>query len=82
MSCPYLERGAIARCRATGNFGLQIAAGEGEVDCYSGEFSDCVFLVGPAGSRASRKSPSQASPGAALHRGRGRAREFRIEAAQ
>jgi len=32
MSCPYLERGAIARCRATGNLGMRIA---GIGSCFS-----------------------------------------------
>jgi hypothetical protein len=44
MSCPYLEKGIVARCRAFGKIGLRIDAREEETDCFSGDFSDCSFL--------------------------------------
>jgi len=44
MSCPYLEKGIVARCRAFGKIGLRISAREEEIDCFSGDFSDCAFL--------------------------------------
>ncbi len=42
MSCPYLEKGRIARCHAFAGIGLKLP--EGDVDCYSGEFTDCPLL--------------------------------------
>lgn len=54
MSCPYLERGYEARCRANGNLRLRLDAGEGEADCFSGDFSDCALLIESAGPGPSR----------------------------
>lgn len=45
MSCPYLERGWIARCFAFGNEGMEVPSADGAIDCFSGEFSQCPFLV-------------------------------------
>ena len=56
MSCPYLEKGMEARCRAFGKIGLRISPREEETDCFSGDFSDCLFL-----SNAHSPKPSEGS---------------------
>ncbi len=48
MSCPYLERGSIALCRALGKRGMELNAKETEIDCFSGDFSHCSLLFSPA----------------------------------
>jgi hypothetical protein len=47
MSCPYLEKGWRARCRAFGNQGIGIKLPDMEDSCFSGEFSECAFLFAP-----------------------------------
>ena len=47
MSCPNLERGKVARCRALGGEGLGVESPEFEEICFSGEFSKCPFLSLP-----------------------------------
>jgi len=61
MSCPYLEKGIVARCCAFGKMGLLIDAMEEETDCFSGNFSDCSFLHDAYSSKARMGSPSKAS---------------------
>ena len=56
MSCPYLEKGVVARCRAFGKIGLQIGAREEETDCFSGDFSDCSFLYNDYSPKPSKAS--------------------------
>ena len=56
MSCPYLEKGIVARCCAFGKMGLLIDAMEEETDCFSGNFSDCSFLHNAYSSKALRSS--------------------------
>ncbi len=46
MSCPYLEKGKIARCHAFAGTGLKL--NERETDCFSGEFSECSLLFARA----------------------------------
>jgi len=48
MSCPYLERGVIALCRAVGKRGMELNPGEAEMDCFSGDFSQCSLLASHA----------------------------------
>jgi hypothetical protein len=45
MSCPYLEGGQIPLCRAPagGRRGMRLP--EGEMPCFSGDFSDCGLLI-------------------------------------
>jgi hypothetical protein len=48
MSCPYLERGRIALCRAVGKRGMELNPEGMETDCFSGDFSLCSLLLFPA----------------------------------
>lgn len=59
MSCPYLEKGIVARCRAFGKVGLRIGVREGESDCFSGDFSDCSFLYNTYSPKTSKGSASK-----------------------
>ncbi len=45
MSCPYLERGLIALCRAVGKRGMRLDPEETEMDCFPGDFSQCSLLL-------------------------------------
>ena len=45
MSCPYLERGRIALCRAVGKRGMELNPEGMETDCFSGDFSQCSLLL-------------------------------------
>ena len=56
MSCPYLERGSIALCRAVGKRGMRLDPEATEMDCFSGDFSQCSLLPSPS-SRNQRKWP-------------------------
>jgi hypothetical protein len=56
MSCPYIEKGIVARCCAFGKIGLRIGAREEETDCFSGNFSDCSFLYKPYSPKPSKGS--------------------------
>jgi len=47
MSCPYLEKGKTAYCRAFGDKRLAVNSSETEDFCFSGEFSQCSFLFLP-----------------------------------
>ncbi len=47
MSCPYLEKGKTAYCRAFGDKRLAVGSSETEDSCFSGEFSECSFLFLP-----------------------------------
>jgi hypothetical protein len=47
MSCPYLEKGRIARCRAVGKRGMALKPEGMETDCFSGDFSHCSLLLSP-----------------------------------
>jgi hypothetical protein len=44
MSCPYLEKGKMAYCRAFGDQKLKVESPEFAESCFSGEFSECSFL--------------------------------------
>jgi len=59
MSCPYLEKGIVARCCAFGKMGLLIDAMEEETDCFSGNFSDCSFFYKAYSLKASMGSTSK-----------------------
>ncbi len=63
MSCPYLEKGIVARCRIFGKIGLRIEAREEETDCFSGDFSDCSFLYTGYSPKTSREYIRKAMPG-------------------
>jgi hypothetical protein len=60
MSCPYLEKGIVARCRAFGKIGLRIDAREEETDCFSGDFSDCSLLSNTHSPKPSKGSTPKA----------------------
>ena len=47
MSCPYLEKGKTAYCRAFGDKKVAVGSSGTEDFCFSGEFSECSFLVLP-----------------------------------
>jgi hypothetical protein len=47
MSCPYLEKGKTAHCRAFGDKKLAVGSSGTEDFCFSGEFSECSFLFLP-----------------------------------
>jgi hypothetical protein len=47
MSCPYLERGRIALCRAVGKRGMELNPERMETDCFSGDFTRCPLLLFP-----------------------------------
>jgi len=47
MSCPYLERGRIALCRAVGKRGMELNPEGMETDCFSGDFTRCPLLLIP-----------------------------------
>jgi hypothetical protein len=61
MSCPYLEKGWRARCRAFGNQGIGIKLPDMEDACFSGEFSECAFLFAP-GPGPGKKALGPVSP--------------------
>jgi hypothetical protein len=47
MSCPYLEKGKTAYCHAFENQKLAVESTEFAEFCFSGEFSECSFLIVP-----------------------------------
>ncbi len=58
MSCPYLERGRIALCRAVGRRGMVLNLEEMETDCFSGDFTRCPLLLFPPGQDRSARRPA------------------------
>ena len=57
MSCPYLERGRVALCRAVGRRGMVLNLEGMETDCFSGDFTRCTLLLfPPAYERPTRRS--------------------------
>lgn len=65
MSCPYLEKGRIARCHAFGSEGLGVESSEFEEVCFSGEFGECSFFsipVLPGNRRAIRRQDFNPKP--------------------
>jgi len=75
----YLEEGKIAGAGQPETSELRIAMREEEVRCFSGEFSDCAFLVGPAVRRTLRNRLPKPSAIAFPLDNRSNRFEFRID---
>ena len=82
MSCPYLEKGIVARCCAFGKMGLLIDAMEEETDCFSGNFSDCSFLHNAYSSKARMGLTSKALRSPKYIIPDGRQRRFHVSEAR
>jgi hypothetical protein len=63
MSCPYLEKGKTAYCRAFGDKKLAVGSSGTEDFCFSGEFSECSFLFDPMTVQSRNLDGAVLSPG-------------------